>query len=189
MRSYVRAFVLLSALCLLLFALASWLGFEAWLGVEPWQERPADWLERFGPWAIAVSLALLWLDVLLPVPSSFVMIANGAYFGFELGALISLLGGVGATLIAWRLGKSSQNLLKLTADAQEQARAEKYLTKWGSFAIILTRPIPILAETVAILSGSLPISPNLVGLYALIGHVFPCAIYAKIGAQILRGAG
>jgi hypothetical protein len=64
---------------------------------------PAPQLAQDGPAAAAVGVGLLVVDVVLPVPSSAVMVAHGALFGVVLGALLSLLGSVGAAMVgsAW----------------------------------------------------------------------------------------
>lgn len=163
----------------MLFALASWLGFERWLG------DPLRWLQALGPWAGVVSVLLLWLDVLLPIPSSLCMIANGALFGAFGGAMLSLLGGVGSTLIAHELGKRYQSFMMREMNEQNKADSHLYLTKWGPFAIVLTRPVPILAESVAVLSGTLPFSLIQISAYAALGHLAPCVIYAQTGVALV----
>ena len=181
MRAYLFALLKLSALLLVVFALAVAVGFEAWLG------DPQQWLAGLGPWAAVVSVALLWADVVLPIPSSLLMVANGACFGLVAGASLSLIGGVGATLIAWWIGNSSQNLFKVEMNTEERLKTEKYLTKWGAFAITTSRPIPILAESVALLSSTLPMTPLSIGLYAALGHLIPCVLYAEMGARFMSG--
>lgn len=179
MRSYLIAFAQLCLLILLLFGWASWLGFEAWIG------DPLQWLEGLGTWAILMSLLLLWSDVFLPIPSSLCMMANGALFGPFYGALISLLGGVGATLIAYYLGKQYQNYLLKDLSEKQRAESELFLTKWGILAIILSRPVPILAESIAVLSGTLPFNFIQITVYSALGHMIPCFIYAHIGKSLI----
>jgi len=178
MRVFAVQLTQLSLLLLALFGLASWVGFEDWLG------DPLYRLQGLGPWAVIASLLLLWVDVLLPIPSSLCMIANGAIFGSGQGALISLVGGVGATLIAHLLGKRYQRHMIKDLSEQDYARSQFYLTKWGAFAIVLSRPVPILAESIAILSGALPYSLTQISLYATLGHLVPCVLYAQVGASL-----
>ena len=72
-----------------------------------------------GPWFTSKTLrtallgvGLLVADVLLPIPSSLVMIAHGLCFGFAVGALLSLVGSVGAGLVAFSLGRYGHPLLR-----------------------------------------------------------------------------
>ena len=177
-REFAITLAQLSMIILALFGLATWIGFEAWLG------DPLYRLQSLGPWAVIASLLLLWADVLLPIPSSLCMIANGSIFGVYQGALISLVGGVGATLVAHLLGKRYQRHMTRDLSEQDQARSQFYLTKWGAFAIVVTRPVPILAESVAILSGALPYGLTQIIAYATLGHLVPCVLYAQVGASL-----
>ena len=77
-------------LFLLLFLLVEWLQV-------PLLTDPSRWLERGGGWAALLGVGLLIADVVLPVPSSLVMIAHGALFGVAWGTLLSL---VGSALVA-----------------------------------------------------------------------------------------
>ena len=52
-------------------------------------QDPTFILQRGGVIAALVGIALLVADVLLPVPSSLIMIANGAMFGIWMGTLLS----------------------------------------------------------------------------------------------------
>ena len=179
MRAYLNALLRLCILILLIFGLTTWLGFEAWVG------DPLNWLRELGAWAALINLLLLWSDVILPVPSSLCMIANGSIFGVYYGASLSLIGGVGATLISYYIGKRYQSYMLSEMSESERDEAYLYLTKWGAFAIVISRPVPILAESIAILSGTLPLSPLRLSAYAAIGHLIPCILYAVTGAAIV----
>lgn len=181
MRAYARALGWLCLALLALFGAASAAGVEGWIG------DPRAWLGGLGWVGVGVSVGLLWADVLLPIPSSPLMIANGLVFGLLPGAAVSLVGGVGATVIAWYLGRVYQGRLLVQMSDQERSQAERLLTKWGGCAILLTRPIPILAEAVALLAGTLPLTGWQVSLYATLGHLLPSLGYAYLG-ESLRSA-
>ena len=84
----------LAATFLLLF------GLVEWLEVEPLRDPSA--LLASGGWSAALlGVGLLVADVLIPVPASLVMIANGAAYGILAGAALSLLGSVGATWLRY----------------------------------------------------------------------------------------
>ncbi|MGH9672876.1 MAG: hypothetical protein ACRD44_06805, partial [Bryobacteraceae bacterium] len=55
--------------------------------------------------AAAVSFGLLAGDILLPVPSSLVMLANGAVFGIIPGAILSIAGSLSAAMAGFWLGR------------------------------------------------------------------------------------
>ena len=60
------------------------------------------------------------------------------------------------------------------------------LQKWGIVAVVITRPIPILAETVAILAGTSPLSWIQMTFATLLGS-FPIALlYALTGSLAIE---
>jgi uncharacterized membrane protein YdjX (TVP38/TMEM64 family) len=143
---------------------------------------PAPWLSRGGWIAAALGLGLLVADVLLPVPASLVMIAHGAFFGLVRGTLLSLAGALGAALFGFALGRRGGPLLARLTSEDERRRADDLLQRWGDLAIIVTRPVPILAETVAILAGASPMRWGRMMLATLAGSLPAALIYALTGA-------
>lgn len=77
----------------------------------PLLSDPAPWLTKAGYAAAAVGVGLLVADVLLPVPASIVMIAQGALFGIAGGTALSLVGGLGATLVGFLIGRRGRGLV------------------------------------------------------------------------------
>jgi hypothetical protein len=59
-------------------------------------------LRKYGSWAWALGIALIWADLVLPVPQTAVIAALGIIDGTLLGGL---LGGLGLTSVADRLRK------------------------------------------------------------------------------------
>jgi uncharacterized membrane protein YdjX (TVP38/TMEM64 family) len=149
---------------------------------------PDSWLDRGGVPAAALGLGLLLFDVFIPVPSSVIMIANGALFGILLGTVLSLVGSTGAALTGYWTGRRGESVVARFISAEERDQAAQLLHRWGLFAIIISRPVPILAETIAIIAGVAGIGWRRVLLAALIGGVPAALLYAIAGATI-SGAG
>ena len=143
---------------------------------------PAPWMRPGGVPAAALGVSLLVADVLLPVPSSLVMVAHGALFGVVLGTLLSLLGSVGAALFGFAIGRRGGRLLERVVTPEERARADKMLARWGALAVVVTRPVPILAETVAIMTGASSIKWSRMALASFAGALPPALLYALTGA-------
>lgn len=166
---------------LLIFFLILFLIVEAF-GV-PILSDPAPMLKQPGPVAALVGVGLLVADVVLPVPSSLVMVTHGALFGVGVGTLLSLTGSVGAALTGFAVGRwGGAPLLARFVSPAERAQANRLLGQWGTLAIIVTRPVPLLAETVAIMAGASPLSPGRVALAALVGSLPSAVLYALAGA-------
>jgi 3-dehydroquinate synthase len=146
-------------------------------------KNPRDLMSNHGISAALAGIGLLIADVILPVPSSLIMIANGALFGVAAGSLLSMLGTMGAALVAFFAGRHGAPLLAWFVPFEERSRANHLLKEWGWLAILITRPFPILAETALIMAGASSMSWRHMILAALAGS-FPIGlIYAITGAN------
>ena len=130
----------------------------------------------------AFGLALLISDVVLPVPSSAVMVAQGAAYGLILGALLGWLGSTGATVVAYALGRASRRWVHRLAAPEEQRRAADLVRRHGAWAVTLSRPVPMVAETVGIIAGVERLPWWRVVLAGAAGNVVPAVAYAAVGA-------
>jgi uncharacterized membrane protein YdjX (TVP38/TMEM64 family) len=133
-------------------------------------------------WLALLSLLLLATDVLLPIPSSFIMVSNGALFNFLPGGLLSLAGGLLSCSAGYFIGLKAKGMINKYIPAFQQEQATRFLEKYGALAMIASRPIPVLAEAVAIMSGTLRWSFKNVFVYSLMGLVPICFIYSFTGA-------
>src|SRR5258706_5947123 len=77
------------------------------LGV-PLLTDPMPTVRAAGPLAGVIGVGLLIADVVLPVPSSVIMIAHGALFGVWIGSILSLVGSVGCSLAGFAIGRAGR---------------------------------------------------------------------------------
>ena len=175
MRRYWHIVGVLFGLLLALFFL-----FEA-LQVPVFTD-PSGIIGKGGTTAALVGVGLLVIDVFLPVPSSFVMVAHGALFGVWFGTLLSMFGQMGAALLGSAVGRAGGPLMERMVSAEEKARADRFVRRWGALAIVISRPIPLFAETVAILAGASRVPWLLVAISAAAGSLPPALLYALTGA-------
>lgn len=176
---------LLTMCAMLVFFTILFLVVEA-LGI-PLLVDPTPWMKHGGIMVAALGVGLLIADVLLPVPSSLVMVAHGALFGVVTGTLLSLAGSVGAALFGFAIGRRGGKLLERIVTLEERARADDLLKRWGTLSIIVTRPVPLLAETVAIMAGtSSSLGWGRTVLAALAGSLPPALLYALTGAAFVN---
>ncbi len=163
------------AFFLLLFLLVEWMQI-------PLLTDPSEWLGRGGVVAALVGVGLLIADVVLPVPSSLVMIAHGAMFGIVIGTLLSLIGSVGAALTGFAIGRRGGKWLEKIVTADERVRVERMLKRWGTLAIVVTRPVPLLAETAAVMAGASAMTWRQLVTATLVGSLPPSLLYALTGS-------
>jgi uncharacterized membrane protein YdjX (TVP38/TMEM64 family) len=179
---YVAVAIGIAAVITLVFLVVDLLGIQVLVDPSPWMGR-ADVL------AAAVGVGLLVGDVVLPVPSSLVMIANGALFGIAIGAALSFAGSRAGALIGFAIGRRGEVVVARFVAPDARARADRILERWGPLAIVLTRPLPILAETTIILAGASRLGWTKATIAMVIG-ILPIAIlYAVIGAGAGTAAG
>lgn len=118
------------------------------------QRRCVEWFSMRPATGWIMGLLLLISDIFLPVPASGVMAASGAVYGIWTGTLIgftgSLLSGVIGYATARLLGKKGSRFI---ASQEEMERFRYFFDKWGGYAIILSRILPMIPEVVTILAG------------------------------------
>ena len=146
------------ALGIAVFVLITFLIVEA-LGISLLTD-PSDQLDKGGAWAALLGIGLLLVDILVPVPSSLVMTAQGALYGVALGTLFSWIGSTGAGLMGFWVGRRSSRLINRFVSESERTAANRLIDRWGGFALIASRPLPILAETTAITAGTTSSHPR-----------------------------
>lgn len=174
MKVYSLLFFVLLCFFLLLFLLVE--HFQV-----PLLSDPSTVLERGGFIAALVGTALLISDILLPVPSSLIMIAYGALFGLVLGTLLSLVGGLGASLVGFWIGRRGATFINRFVSEKERQQADRLMQRWGMIAIIVTRPIPLLSEATSIVAGGTSLRWRAMIIASVLGLIPGAAIYAAAG--------
>src|SRR4051794_14246425 len=177
MKRYLLTFIALIVLFTILFVIVEALGV-------PLLSDPTPWMKHGGVVAATIGVGLLIADVVLPVPSSIVMVAHGALFGVLWGTVLSLIGSVGAAVFGFAIGRRGGRLLERVVTSAERERASSILERWGTLAIIVTRPVPLLAETVAIMAGASSMSWRALVVASIAGSLPPALLYALTGAAV-----
>lgn len=130
------------------------------------------------PWVAGVGVALLLADVLLPVPSSVVMIFLGSVLGLPAGAGLAWLATAGSAMLAFGLGRG------MGRRARAPEALERRLRSHGILVIALTRPLPVLAETTAVAAGmTRTMTWRRMALGAVAGTLPPAILFAAAGAS------
>lgn len=157
-------------------------GIAEWLQIS-WLVDPAAKMQHNKWLAAAIGSGLLVLDVIFPIPASIIMGVNGQLFGVAMGTVVSLFGTMAAAITGFSLGRNGGALLDRFVKPDERRRADKILKRWGPLAIIVLRPVPMLAETITILAGTSGMSWRTFLISALAGSVPMCYLFALAGEQ------
>lgn len=133
-------------------------------------------------WMALVLGGLLAADLALPVPSSLVATAAGSLLGFWGGAGVSWAGLMVGSLAGYWLGRgaSATSLRRWVGGSEE--RVARYIERQGSWALVVCRAVPVLAEASVVLAGFHRMRPlRFVFLCALSNLGLACT-YAALGA-------
>ena len=116
----------------------------------------AGWLDPLPspPVLAAIEVGVLAADLLLPVPSSMVATLGGARLGVPVGTACAWLGMTAGSLAGWWLGRTAtaRSLAGLAPDERDDLVRQQQ--RLGPLFVVLTRPLPLIAEAAALLAGA-----------------------------------
>lgn len=137
----------------------------------------------------AVLAGLLTVDLVLPVPSSLVMTLSGTLLGWHWGWIVNLVGSMGAAVLGFAFcrhwGRAAFDRL---IGAQEAARIGQFFNRYGVWAILLSRSLPMLTEVISCLAGLSALRFRTFFWLALVGTGPLCLLYAWAGSRSMDPA-
>lgn len=141
-------------------------------------------LRNHGSWAWAVGIALIWGDLVLPIPQTAVIAALGIIYGTWLGGLLGSFALITGGLLGYGLMRTSaRRFAQHFVGPQSLGRMERWFDRGGAWAIVLTRSLPYsIPEAMVFLAGlaGMPIGKYIAAL--TIGGVPTALVFAAIGA-------
>ncbi|MBI1305773.1 MAG: hypothetical protein GC181_04070 [Bacteroidetes bacterium] len=140
---------------------------------EIWLSRNRDEPGMFS----FVSFLVLVSDIFLPVPSSVVMFLNGNVLGFYKGFALSLSSCMIGSLVGYYFGK----LFNPDLSSSSNQKAKKIIHRYGDYIVLITRGIPIISESVCVVSGYARVPAPRFFALSFLGYLPVCALYAWFG--------
>jgi uncharacterized membrane protein YdjX (TVP38/TMEM64 family) len=141
-------------------------------------------LRQYEGWAWAVGIALIWADLVLPIPQAAVIAALGITYGTLLGGLLGSLGLITGGLLGYGLMlTSARRFAQRFAGPRPLRKMESLFDRGGPWAIILTRSLPYsIPEATVFLAGlaGMPLREFIAAL--TVGSVPTAFAFAAIGA-------
>ncbi len=123
------------------------------LGVDL-EQMVRSWLVDPGAGTAAVVLLLLISDIVLPIPSSIVMVLSGAAFGVLGGSLVALVGSIGGEWIGFELARRyGRDASRWLIGDVEIDRLARIVGRHGAVAVAVSRALPVVMETMSIVAG------------------------------------
>jgi uncharacterized membrane protein YdjX (TVP38/TMEM64 family) len=141
-------------------------------------------LREYESWAWALGIALIWADVVLPVPQTAVIAALGIIYGTLFGGLLGSFGLITGGLLGYALMlTSARRYVHRFVGPRSLHKMESLFNQGGAWAIVLTRSLPCsVAEVMVFLAGiaGMPTGKFIAAL--TLGSVPTAFVFAAIGA-------
>ncbi len=141
-----------------------------------------DWFADIKPCAWLIGVGALVGDIVLPLPATGVMAALGNVYGFWSGFAFSFVGsflaGLTGYFIARYAGRHTVGRLVTEDELQE---FEGLFDRWGGYAIIFSRMLPVLPEVITILAGFAAMNLRVFVPALLLGTLPTSAFFAFLG--------
>lgn len=134
-------------------------------------------------WSAGLAIGgMLAADVVLPIPSSLVSAAAGVLLGFWRGAAVVWAGMTVSCAIGYFIGAKSAERARRFVGEDGLKRAAGLSERYGSLAIVLCRPVPVLAEASVIFAGLMHVPVGRFFVVCVLSNVGVAAGYAAVGA-------
>ena len=178
-----RPWVLLSVL-LLAVILGPFVLFEA--SMNRWVEDLLAARNSDGVMAALIA-SVLALDVFLPVPSSIVSTAAGALLGFAAGMAASTAGMTMGCVLGYVCGsRFGLPVVRRLVRERELNEVSQRFRQGATWALAMMRPIPVLAEASALLSGVAGVPFGRFVAVTALANAGISTVYAAVGANALH---
>ncbi|MEE8452306.1 MAG: VTT domain-containing protein [Thermoguttaceae bacterium] len=167
--------------------------------------RMESWLDETlpAPTVAGIVVGLLATDVFLPVPSSVVATFGGDRLGFVAGTAAAWLGMTLGAAFAFGLARLlGRRLASRLSNEEAMDRIDALSGRLGPMLLVLTRPVPVMAEAAVLFLGTtrmpwqrfvLPLVLSNLGIaaaYSALGDLvqLPIALAAAIALPLLAAA-
>jgi uncharacterized membrane protein YdjX (TVP38/TMEM64 family) len=149
----------------------------------PMEDLASRWLSQAGLGTATLIVVLLAADVALPIPSSLVMVLSGAAFGVGWGSVVALAGSIAGEWIGFELVRRyGRGVSRGIVGAEEFERFSAFFERHGTVAVMLTRPLPVVMETMSLVAGLSGMSRTAFLGASFAGTAPIVVIYAYAGA-------
>lgn len=146
-----------------------------------------EYLLGYGAWAPVVSILLMIGQVIVVgIPATIVLFANGVAFGTLGGSTVNIIGRVAGAIVAFAiarmLGKGAVE--KLVGKITHADWFERWMGRWGGWALFASRAIPGMPSDIfSYAAGLTTVSWRTYLIATFFGFLPQSIIYAWVGAE------
>ena len=147
-------------------------------------ERALAFVRAQGAWGGLVGIGMIIADLFIPLPAPAIMAALGLIYGTLLGGALASLGSFAAASLGYLLCRLiGPSAARWIAGPEQIERLSGFFTRYGVWAIALSRWMPAVPEVLACLAGMSRMPPLRFATGNLIGSVAVGYAYAYVGAS------
>jgi uncharacterized membrane protein YdjX (TVP38/TMEM64 family) len=141
-------------------------------------------LREYDSWAWAVGIALIWADLVLPVPQTAVIAALGIIYGTVFGGLLGSVALISSGILGYALMRTSaRHFVDRLVGRKFQHKTESLFDRSGAWAIVLSRSLPYsVPEAIVFLAGLAGMPLGKFTMALTLGSVPTGFAFAAIGA-------
>jgi len=143
-----------------------------------------SWMANAGATGAVAVIGLLAADIVIPVPSSIVMVLSGAAFGVLWGSILAFIGSVSGEWLGFEIARKYGTSLstRFIGDDAERQRLNRILATHGAAAVAVTRALPVVMETMSVVAGLSTMKRSTFLIASAIGTAPIVIVYAYAGA-------
>ena len=132
-----------------------------------------------------VVIALLTVDVIAPIPSSLVAALAGVTLGPVVGSLVVFIGlGLGCIFGYWVGCASTARIRAVRPTGRAVAAAAAIRSRDAAIAVVVARPIPLLAEATVVVAGMSSMRRRRFAAACVLGNAIVAVLFAAIPAVL-----
>lgn len=148
-----------------------------------------DYILAFSPWAPIASLLLMVIQALVPpIPSFFVIFANGLAFGAIWGGILSVAGGTLAAFVSFAIARTlGRGPVEALVGRAGLASADGWFARWGGWTILLARLLPgFPVDAISYAAGLTRMDARRFLAASVVGMLPQTLLYAYLGEHAPR---
>ncbi len=132
--------------------------------------------------AAAVLFLILASDIVLPIPSSLASVSCGLLLGPWLGFAVSFAAMSASSAAGYAIGRTCANAAARFIGPADMAALDAFQRRFGVWALLALRPVPVLAEASTIMAGVARQPLAQTALLLTLGNATVSLVYALAGA-------
>ncbi|MFZ5645296.1 MAG: TVP38/TMEM64 family protein [Bacillota bacterium] len=161
------------------------------LGIFKSSREMSEWLLSFGAWAVFISITVMVIQTIAtPVPLFLVAGANGFIFGIAWGIVITLVGALLGSTVAFFAARFLARDYFSKRLSRYMPQVEEMSKRSGARVVFLARLVPILPSSiVSYAAGLSKVSFKGFFVASVLGKLPEIVIYTALGHSLERAEG